>query len=77
MSKPKIVSSVDVQAYAEMELRDLLNDFTQIYVGRTDEIRKKVEKDVKVNLAAYENYYKEILKEDGKVLKIKLKEFLD
>ena len=77
MSKPKIVSSVDVQAYAEMELRDLLNDFTQIYVGRTDDIRKKVEKDVKVNLAAYENYYKEILKEDGKVLKIKLKEFLD
>ena len=41
MSKPKIVSSVDVQAYAEMELRDLLNDFTQIYVGRTDDIRKK------------------------------------
>ena len=71
MSKPKIVSSVDVQAYAEMELRDLLNDFTEIYVSRTDDIRKKVEKDVKVNLAAYENYYQEVLKqENSKVLQV-------
>ena len=43
MAKPKIVNQVDVQAYAEMELIDLLTQFENIYVEKTTELRDTIE----------------------------------
>lgn len=77
MAKPKIVNQAGVQAYAEIELRDLLNNFNEIYVKKTTELRDTIEKDVKANLDGYQDYY-DIAKEKGsKSIQVALEKFLN
>lgn len=75
MAKPKIVNQADVQAYAEMELRDLLTQFENIYVEKTTELRDTIEAETKANLEGYQEYYDTL--KDGTFLKNRVEQFLN
>ena len=56
-NKPKILTPVDVQAFAEIELRDILNDFDEVFTGYSREIKDKVEEEAKTSLKLYEDLF--------------------
>lgn len=75
MAKPKIINQADVQAYAEMELRDLLNNFNEIYVKKTEDLRDDIEKETQVNLQGYQEYFNTLT--EGTYLQRRVQLFLN
>ena len=55
--RPKILTPVSVQAFAEIELRDILNDFDEVFTGYSKEIKDKVEEEAQTSLKLYEDLF--------------------
>jgi len=57
----KITKKVNPQKYAEANLSKVLSSVDRIYINKTEDVRKTIEKDVKTNLKPYASYMKKLL----------------
>ena len=66
MTKPRITTPVELEAYAELELRDILVQVDNIYSKSAGANRSLIAKEMKTNLQPYKKYLEEYFKLQNK-----------